>query len=32
VGPPFVAPDSTAYVAKKAENMMMSERRKSQKP
>ena len=32
LGPPAVAPTSTAYVAKKAENMMMSLSRKIQKP
>ncbi len=31
-GPPAVAPDSTAYDAKNAENMMMSLSRKIQKP
>ena len=31
-GPPAVSPDSTAYAAKNAENMMMSLSRKIQNP
>ena len=31
-GPPAVSPDNTVYVAKNAENMMMSLSRKIQKP